>query len=364
MDKEIVWDVLANRDHQIASATINWLNNCQSKDELNQALKAALLPLLACNGVFYGRLVGKQNTLQLLGNINQSACCPDGWKRFLEAALQESIAENSITGSAHMPRHINSSSSMMHCIGSLSGCQHSFDQSWQQSHHNCTIVTAFDEGHQPALRFYFCRLTAHQQIFSRRDIELLKILSPTLLQTLRFILFREETLNLRQVRNFWSDHTDPIVVIRGDGAVIFQSQAFEQIMDHGKHTFLSTTLALVKTIQSDQVGWYSFLSKLGKRLYEIKLTLIGADANVHRCVYLLHLSRITYRIGKIFNQLDRTGLTSRELEITLLICQGSSTREIAQEICLSYHTVRNHIKNIYDKLDVSTRSEMLVQIGY
>lgn len=363
MDKEIALDVLANRDHQVASATINWLNNCQSKDEFNQVLKAALLPLLACNGVFYGRLIGEQNALQLLGSINQSTCCADGWKRFLDAVLQKSAAENSITDSAHMPRPINSSD-MVHCVDSLSSCQHSFDQSWQQSHHNYTIITVFDEGHQPAFRFYFCRLTAHQQIFSRRDIELLKILRPVLLQTLRFILFREETLNLRQMRNFWSDHTDPIVVIRGDGAVVFQSQAFERIIDHGKHTFLSTTLALVKTIQSDQIGWYSFLSKLGKRLYEIKLTLISADANVHHCIYLLHLSRITYRIGKIFNQLDRTGLTSRELEITLLICQGNSTREIAQEINLSYHTVRNHIKNIYDKLGVSTRSEMLVRIGY
>ena len=45
----------------------------------------------------------------------------------------------------------------------------------------------------------------------------------------------------------------------------------------------------------------------------------------------------------------------------MLIYQGDSPREIAEEINLSYHTVRNHIKSIYSKLGVSTRSEMLVR---
>lgn len=360
MDKEVCLDVLANRDHQIVLATISWLNNCQTRDEFNQALEAALLPLLACNGVFYGRLVGEQDTLQLLDSINQSTCCQDGWKRFLSAVLQNLSAEDSISDNVNMPLPINSSN-LAECLDSLNGYHRSFDQSWQRSNHNCTFVTIFDEGHQPALRFYFCRLTNHRQIFSRRDIELLRILSPVLLQTLKFILFREETLNLRKMRNFWSAHTDPIIVIRYDGTVIFQSQVFERIIGHDKHAFLSTTLALAKTIQSNQIEWYSFLSKLGKRLYEIKLTIINADVDYRQCIYLLHLSRVTHKIGKIFNQLNRTGLTNRELEIATLIYQGNSSKEIAGEINLSYHTVRNHIKNIYSKLGVSTRSEMLVK---
>jgi len=88
--------------------------------------------------------------------------------------------------------------------------------------------------------------------------------------------------------------------------------------------------------------------------------LINEDID-HQCIYLLQLSRVAYKIGKIFNQLNRTGLTPRELEIATLIYQGNSSKEIAGEINLSYHTVRNHIKNIYSKLGVSTRSEMLVK---
>lgn len=360
MDKESVLDALTSRDHQLSLATISWLNNCQTRDDFNQAIKAALLPLMACNGAFYGLLVGERSVLQLLGSVNQSTCCQHGWERFLDATLQKLTVENSVSDNATEQLPI-SATSVVNCIDSFSGLHLSFDQTWQRSHHNCTIVTVFDDDHLPAFRFYFCRLNGQQQIFSPRDIELLKILRPTLLQTLRLILFREEKLNSRQVLNFWSDNTDPIVVIRDDGAIIFQSRTFEQVIAQDKHTFLSTVSALVKTVQCDRAGWYSFLSKLGKRLYEIRLTLINADIDYRQCIYLLHLSRVTHKIGKTFNQLNRTGLTNRELEIATLIYQGNSPREIAGEINLSYHTVRNHIKSIYSKLGVTTRSEMLVR---
>lgn len=361
MNKEIVLDPLASRGHQQALATISWLNNCQTRDDFNQTIKAALLPLMACNGAFYGLLAGERSALQLLGSVNQSTCCQHGWEQFLNATLQKLTVENSASDNATEQLPI-SATSVVHCIDSFSGLHLSFDQTWQRSHHSCTIVTVFDDDHLPAYRFYFCRLNGQQQIFSPRDIELLKILRPTLLQTLRLILFREETSNSRQTLNFWSDYTDPIVVIRDDGKVIFQSRTFERIIVQEKHAFLSSIMTLVKTVQSNRVGWYSFLSKLGKRLYEIKLTLINADVNFRQCIYLLHLSRVTHKLGKLFNQLSRTGLTNRELEITMLIYQGNSAREIAEEINLSYHTVRNHIKSIYSKLGVSTRSELLLRI--
>ncbi|ALQ51719.1 response regulator transcription factor [Nitrosomonas ureae] len=362
MDKEICWDALACRDHQIALATINWLNNCQTRDEFNQALKVALLPLLACNGVFYGRLAGERNTLQLLDSINQSTCCQEGWKRFLHVVLQNLPGEGFICDNVNMSLPVHSAN-LVECLDGLSSCHHSCDQSWQQSHNNYTLITVFDEGHQSAFRFYFCRLTNHHQIFSQREIELLKILRPALLQTLNFILFREETLNRRKVQSFWSDHADPVVAIRNDGAVLLQSQAFVKAIGPELNLFLSTALNLIQFVQCNQIGYYSFLSKLGKRLYEIKLTLIHSNADYQQDVYFLHLSRVTNKNGKIFNRLDRTGLTSRELEIATLIYQGNSPKDIAEEISLSYHTVRNHIKSIYSKLGVSTRSEMLVKLA-
>lgn len=359
MGKENVPDEFTNSDHQQTLATIKWLNNCQTWSEFDQAIKTALLPLFKCNGAFYGRLSGEHNTLQLLGGINQSTCCQHGWKQLLNIALQE-LAKPVLLGNHAVEPLPVSAVNDVHCFKVNGGHYRSFDLTWQQSHHNCTVVKVFDDHHQLAFQFYFCRFSNQQQIFNQRDIELLKIMRPVLLQTLRLISFRQETFNSRLTKNFWSDYTDPIIVFRSDGQVVFQSCEFDRVFAQEKPTFLSSMLALINFLQSNKIIGYSFLSQLGKRLYEIKLTLIHADSR--HCIYLLHPSRITHKFGKVFNQLDKTRLTHREMEITVLICQGRSAREIADEIHLSYHTVRNHIKSIYSKLGVSTRGELLSRI--
>ncbi len=361
MDKEKVSDEFAIGDHQSALATIKWLNNCQTWSEFNEAIKLALLPLLKCNGAFYGQLSGEQKTWQLLGSINQSTCCQHGWQQLVNIAVREPVVSALLDNHAVEPLPVSSMNDV-HCFKESDGYYRNFDLTWQQSHRNCTVVKAFDDYHQLAFQFYFCRLSNQQQIFNQRDIELLKIMKPVLLQTLKLILFRQETFTSKFTENFWSSYTDPIIVFRSDGQVIFQCCEFDRIFAQEKQTFLSSMLALINFLQSNKINGYSFISQLGKRLYEIKLTLIHADADSHHGIYLLHPSRITHKFGKVFNQLDRTRLTYREMEITVLICQGRAAREIADEIHLSYHTVRNHIKNIYSKLGVSTRGELMSRI--
>lgn len=48
-------------------------------------------------------------------------------------------------------------------------------------------------------------------------------------------------------------------------------------------------------------------------------------------------------------------LTPREHEILELIAQGKSNAEIAEQLTLSLKTVRNHVSNIFNKLQVSDR---------
>jgi DNA-binding NarL/FixJ family response regulator len=50
-------------------------------------------------------------------------------------------------------------------------------------------------------------------------------------------------------------------------------------------------------------------------------------------------------------------LTARELEILDLIDQGLSNKEIARRLTIELSTVKNHVHNILEKLNVSRRSE-------
>ena len=48
-------------------------------------------------------------------------------------------------------------------------------------------------------------------------------------------------------------------------------------------------------------------------------------------------------------------LTNREREILTLIAQGVNNPDIAQRLVLSPKTVRNHVSNIFSKLQVADR---------
>lgn len=54
-------------------------------------------------------------------------------------------------------------------------------------------------------------------------------------------------------------------------------------------------------------------------------------------------------------------LTERELEILKIISQGHSNQEIAQRLVVSPKTVRNHITNIFSKLQVADRAQAIVR---
>ena len=54
-------------------------------------------------------------------------------------------------------------------------------------------------------------------------------------------------------------------------------------------------------------------------------------------------------------------LTEREREILDLIARGDSNAGIAQRLVLSPHTVRNHISNIFSKLQVADRAEAIIR---
>ena len=54
-------------------------------------------------------------------------------------------------------------------------------------------------------------------------------------------------------------------------------------------------------------------------------------------------------------------LTAREREVLELIAQGRSNAEITRRLFLSPKTVRNHISNIFTKLQVSDRAQAIVR---
>ena len=54
-------------------------------------------------------------------------------------------------------------------------------------------------------------------------------------------------------------------------------------------------------------------------------------------------------------------LTEREEEILSLVAQGKSNQKIAKELFVSLKTVRNHVSNIFLKLQVADRAQAVIR---
>lgn len=62
------------------------------------------------------------------------------------------------------------------------------------------------------------------------------------------------------------------------------------------------------------------------------------------------------------NRKSKFILTNREREVFELLVQDKTTKEIAAQLFISEKTVRNHISNVMQKLNVKGRSQAVVEL--
>jgi len=69
----------------------------------------------------------------------------------------------------------------------------------------------------------------------------------------------------------------------------------------------------------------------------------------------------SFRRGQRSPDPSREQLTPREEEVLILLAKGYATKEIADLLSLSADTVRFHLKHVYEKLHVRSRTEALLK---
>jgi DNA-binding CsgD family transcriptional regulator len=55
-------------------------------------------------------------------------------------------------------------------------------------------------------------------------------------------------------------------------------------------------------------------------------------------------------------------LTPREKEIMTMLATGMSTKEIANALLISFHTVESHRKNLREKFEAKNSSELIMKV--
>ncbi len=127
---------------------------------------------------------------------------------------------------------------------------------------------------------------------------------------------------------------------------------------------------LMLTVSDEEEDLYEAV-KAGATGYLLKEISIEEVANAIRAVTTgqsLISPSMASKLLSEFNNLAKQAqqkvlaprLTDRELQVLKLVAQGLSNREVAEQLFISENTVKNHVRNILEKLHLHSRMEAVV----
>ncbi len=117
---------------------------------------------------------------------------------------------------------------------------------------------------------------------------------------------------------------------------------------------------VTEAIQAGAIGYV--LKTVGKdELHKIIRHVMDNHAFIDPLVTSSVIDEIK-RDGKVVEKAEKPIFTKRELEVMSGLVAGQTDRTIATALNISAHTVRSHIKNIFQKLGVGTKSQAVAAI--
>jgi DNA-binding NarL/FixJ family response regulator len=133
-----------------------------------------------------------------------------------------------------------------------------------------------------------------------------------------------------------------------------------------------STKIIMLTISDEEADLYDAI-KAGAMGYLLKEISIEEVASAIRAVHggqslispsmaskLLSEFASMIKRGDERQQVPAPRLTDREMEVLRLVAKGLNNRDIAKELFISENTVKNHIRNILEKLQLHSRMEAVV----
>jgi DNA-binding NarL/FixJ family response regulator len=144
-------------------------------------------------------------------------------------------------------------------------------------------------------------------------------------------------------------------------------EATQSIKDAVPHTKI-----LMLTISDEEEDLYDAI-KAGANGYLLKEISIEEVAGAIRSVHMGQSLISPSMASKLLNefaamarkdeekqQMPAPRLTEREMEVLTLVAQGLNNRDIAKQLFISENTVKNHVRNILEKLHLHSRMEAVV----
>ena len=99
--------------------------------------------------------------------------------------------------------------------------------------------------------------------------------------------------------------------------------------------------------------------KAGAKGYLLKCAPLEELLECIHKVYAGETSIAPALVAKLAANLSREPLTARELEVLKLLAHGKGNKEMGEDLYISETTVKSHLRSIFTKLDVLSRTEAI-----
>ena len=162
-----------------------------------------------------------------------------------------------------------------------------------------------------------------------------------------------EARNGREAVDLWKEHRPDVALLDLRMPELDGVSAIKEIreLDDNAH------IVVLTTYDGDEDIYRAI--KAGAKAYLLKDT--ARDALVD-CVRKVHAGE-TYLpaplAAKLAERVSGDALSAREIEVLQRMAAGKSNKEIGAELFISEGTVKSHVKSIFTKLDVVSRTEAL-----
>lgn len=160
-----------------------------------------------------------------------------------------------------------------------------------------------------------------------------------------------EASNGREAVDLWKEHRPDVALLdlrmpelEGVGAI----KEIREVDD-------SARIIVLTTFDGDEDIYRAI--KAGAKAYLLKDT---AREALMECIRKVHAGETCIApalAAKLAERVSGEALSTRELEVLQRIAAGRSNKEIGAELFISEGTVKSHVKSIFSKLDVISRTE-------
>lgn len=169
--------------------------------------------------------------------------------------------------------------------------------------------------------------------FSPREITLIELFLPHLARALHNIILTETIVSGLDIGLIIVGREGKALFINDAAKRILQGRPVSMILDPGigpNPSFFNTTTGIYRV--------------LTRSVFQGETKAIFLDPLPPR--------------DHIHTQLTGFDLTARQEEIAMLVIQGYANREIAERLFIAEQTVKDHLRDVFEKMDICHRSEL------